>query len=80
MQRVSLHYYVIYMHYYVIITKGHIITHYYIFQYPELADVPAVAAEARAGLCGFSIPKPQLFCPFLFPPLPIMEEAARLRS
>ena len=38
MQRVSIYYYTIFLYYYVIITPGSIITHYYLFQSPELAD------------------------------------------
>ena len=38
MQRVCYHDYVVITYYYVIITKGPIITHNYIFQSPELAD------------------------------------------
>ena len=38
MQRVSLYYYIIMIYYYVIITQGSIITHYFLFQSPELAD------------------------------------------
>ena len=38
MQRVCYHDYVVITYYYVIITKGPIITHDYIFQSPELAD------------------------------------------
>ena len=49
MQRVSsLHYYVIIAHHYVIITEGPIITHYYIFQSPELADGPLPDASSLA--------------------------------
>ena len=39
MQTGCLHYYVIITHYYVIITQTSVITHYYPFQSPELADV-----------------------------------------
>ena len=39
MQRASLCYYTIVTYYYVIITQGSIITHYYLFQSLELADV-----------------------------------------
>ena len=39
MQSVSLHYYVVITYYYAIITMGSIITHYYLFLSPELADV-----------------------------------------
>jgi len=39
MQRASFCYYLIITYYYVIITPGSIITHYYLFQSPELADV-----------------------------------------
>ena len=39
MQRACLCYYTIITYYYVIITPGSIITHYYLFQSPELADV-----------------------------------------
>ena len=38
MQRACLCYYTIITYYYVIITPGSIITHYYLFQSPELAD------------------------------------------
>ena len=38
MQRASFCYYIIITYYYVIITSGSIITHYYLFQSPELAD------------------------------------------
>ena len=38
MQRVGLHYCIIITFHYVIITPGFIITHYYLFQSPELAD------------------------------------------
>ena len=41
MQRACLCYYTIITYYYVIITPGSIITHYYLFQSPELADVVA---------------------------------------
>ena len=48
MPRASLSYYTICVYYYVIITQGSIITHYYLFQSPELADVP-VAGHCFAG-------------------------------
>ena len=38
MQRVGLHYCIIISYYYVIIIQGGFITHYYLFQSPELAD------------------------------------------
>ena len=38
MQMGCIHYYVIITHYYVIITQTSVITHYYSFQSPELAD------------------------------------------
>ena len=41
MQRACLCYYTIITYYYVIITPGSIITHYYLFQSPELADAQA---------------------------------------
>ena len=44
MQSVGLHYCIItsITYYYVIITQGSIVTHYYLFQSPELADFKAV--------------------------------------
>ena len=49
MQRASLSYYTITMYFYVIITQGSIITHYNLFQSPELANVP-VADHCFAGI------------------------------
>ena len=37
-QRVCFHYYVIITYFDAIATKGPVITHYYIFQSPEIAD------------------------------------------
>ena len=49
MQRACLCYYTIITYYYVIITPGSIITHYYLFQSPELADVDATAGRLSAA-------------------------------
>ena len=50
MQRACLCYYVIITYYYVIITLGSIITHYYLFQSPELADaLPAFPDSHRTA-------------------------------
>ena len=39
MQSVGLYYWIIITYHYIIITPGSIITHYYLFQSPKLADV-----------------------------------------
>ena len=49
MQRACLCYYTIITYYYVIITPGSIITHYYLFQSPDLADDRLVRCKPRKG-------------------------------
>ena len=71
MQRASLCYYTIITYYYVIITPCSIITHYYLFQSPELADdLPSLPSLS-----------PSLsFCPPLPPPsLPSFQGLPSLR-
>ena len=56
MQRVSLYYYTIITYYYVIISQGPIITHYYLFQSPKLADA-RLATWSGLGLWAAEIYK-----------------------
>ena len=55
MQRASLCYYTIITYYYVIITPGSIITDYYLFQSPKLADgmIDDTYTSLSAVLCSF---------------------------
>ena len=59
MQRACLCYYTIITYYYVIITPGSIITHYYLFQSPELADVCSWLSLLQRTMHVFSIKKLQ---------------------
>ena len=52
MQRKSLFYYSIITYYYVIITSGSTITHYYLFQSPELADIRSYNSITMAKQAG----------------------------
>ena len=49
MQMGFLHYHVIITHYYVIITQTSVITHYYPFQSPELADDESNDSDSPSG-------------------------------
>ena len=56
MQRACLCYYTIIMYHYVIITPGSIITHYYLFQSPELSDGGVLSLSSSEKMTPCQIP------------------------